>query len=177
MKFVSGLPLISCNFIAAIMHIKLYHRKSRNNYFIEKEIMETFQFMHFEPTDGQIIIRGLECKISKFSKKEEYDEFQFYGLANDFSQNQTSVKSIKITPEFIDLIQNFPSVLYNPTTLSKIKKINMKKALKFEGDEYFKQHKFVKNILNVIFGWFISLFAEINWKMVKSFIQHSENLK
>ena len=101
-----------CNLIAIITFIKWY--------FIEKGIMKAFMFIQFEPTDDRIVIRGLESKITKFSKKNknnEYDENQFYGVINDFNQNQTSTKSIKITTEFLDLIKNFPSVLYNSATL------------------------------------------------------------
>ena len=142
----------SCYLKATITLIKLYHCIACiNYYFIEKEIIKNFLFVFFKPADEQIAIRGLESKINKFSKKSnngECDELQLYELANDFNQNKTSDKSIAITPEFIKLIQNYPSVLYNSTTLSKIKKINMAKALKLEEDEYYKQDKFTQEIVN-----------------------------
>ena len=134
--------------------------------------MKIYLFIHFEPTDEHIAITGLESKINNFSKnnkKWEYDKFQLYGLVDDFNQNHTSDTSIKITQQFIDLIQKFPSVLFNPDTLSKIKKISMKKVFKLDNDEYYKQDKFTKEIVNLIIGWFITLCAENNWNIVKSF--------
>ena len=147
-----GLLFDSCYLITIITLIKLYHCITFiNYYFIEKEILKSFLFIHFKPADQQIAIRGLESKINKFSKKSkngECDELQLYGLANEFNQNKTSDKSIAITPEFIELIQNYPSVLYNSTTLKKFKKINMAKALKLEEDEYYKQDIFTQEIVN-----------------------------
>ena len=93
-----------------------------NWYFIEKEIMKTFLLTYFKPTQDWIEIRGLKNNITQFSqknKKEKYDIYQFRGLINDFNKNQTSVKSIKISSEFLDLIKKFPSVLYSSTALKK----------------------------------------------------------
>ena len=142
-----------------------------NWYFIEKEIMKAFMFIHFKLTDDRILIRGLENKITKFlkkNKKEEYDELQFYGVVNNFNQNHISTKSIKITSEFFDLIKKFPSVLYNSTTLKKIKKISFANALDLNLDEFNKHDKFIQEIVNGTIGWFITLCAEVNWNMVIS---------
>ena len=112
--------------------------------------MEAFIFTHFEPENQQIAIRGLEKMINRFTKENKsgiYDELQLYNLVNDFNKKQTSV-SIEITPEFVNLIQYFPSVLYNSVNLRKIKKINMTKALSLEGDDFYKQDKFTQDIVN-----------------------------
>ena len=141
--------------------------------------MEAFIFTHFEPENQQIAIRGLEKMINRFTKENKsgiYDELQLYNLVNDFNKKQTSV-SIEITPEFVNLIQYFPSVLYNSVNLRKIKKINMTKALSLEGDDFYKQDKFTQDIVNRTIWWFIALCAEVNWKMVKLFVQHPENLR
>ena len=159
--------IVFCNLIDVIAFI--------NWYFIEKEIMKTYLFTHFEPTEDWIAIRGLENKITQFSKKnkkEDYDEHQFYGVINDFNKNQTSVKSIGITSNFLDLIKNFPSVLFSTTTLKKIKKITLTKALKLKGVEYYKHDKFTQEIMNGTIGWFITLCAEVNWNMVKILNKH-----
>ena len=142
--------------------------------------MKTFIFIHFEPEDRRIAIRGLERMINKFlieNEKKLNNDFQLYKLANDFNKKQTSVKSIEITPKFINLIQNFPSVLYNSINLRKIKKINITKALSLEGHDFYKQDKFTQEIVNGTIWWFITLCAEVNWKMVKLFVQHPENLR
>ena len=135
--------------------------------------MKIFLFLHFEPADERIAIRGLESKIISFKakNKKKHDEFQLYGLANDFNQNHISVESIEITPKFMDLIQNFPSVLYNPTILSKIKKISLANALKLESHEYSKQSKFTQEIVNRTIGHFITLCEEVNFKNVKIVLQ------
>ena len=52
----------------------------------------------------------------------------------------------------MDLIKNFPSVLYNKTILSKIKKINLANALKLEVEECYKQDKFTQEIVNGTVG-------------------------
>ena len=151
-----------CNLIAMIACI--------NWYFIEKEIMKTFLFKHFEPTQDWIAIRGSKSKITEFSKKNKkgkYDEHQFGKVIIEFNQNHTSVESIKITSEFLDLIEKFPSVLYNSTVLEKIKKISLTNALNFNSVEYYKHDKFTQEIVNGTIGWFITFCAEVNWKMVK----------
>ena len=141
-----------------------------NWYFIEKEIMKTFLLTYFKPTQDWIEIRGLKNNITQFSqknKKEKYDIYQFRGLINDFNKNQTSVKSIKISSEFLDLIKKFPSVLYSSTALKKIKKISLANALKLKGDEFNKHDKFTQEIVNGTIGWFITFCANVNWNMVK----------
>ena len=56
--------------------------------------MKTFIFIHFEPEDRRIAIRGLERMINKFlieNEKKLNNDFQLYKLANDFNKKQTSV--------------------------------------------------------------------------------------
>ena len=133
--------------------------------------MKAYLFLHFEPSDEQIAIRGLESKINNFTKKNKkrkYDQFQLYRIANDFNQNQISVKLIEITPEFMDLIQSFPSVLYNHALMRNIKKISLTKALKLEKNDYEKQNKFTQEIVNGIIWLFITFCSEVSWNKVKN---------
>ena len=122
--------------------------------------MKKFLFIHFEPEDEEIKIKGTKIKIKKFSKENkegEYEELQLYALINDFNQNQTSAKSIELSSEFMELIQKYPSVIFNPSILNKTKKISMSKALNLDNNDFYKQDKYTQSTINKIFCWFITL--------------------